>query len=62
MTPDANFRIASQSKAITSTAVLMLVEEGKIAPDRSSEPLHSRVCEHHRCMTTNQIGTLYPAG
>jgi len=31
MTPDAIFRIASQSKAITSTAIMMLVEEGKIA-------------------------------
>lgn len=31
MTTNAIFRIASQSKAITSTAVLMLVEEGKIA-------------------------------
>src|SRR5829696_3725751 len=31
MTTDAMFRIASQSKAITSAAVLMLVEEGKIA-------------------------------
>jgi CubicO group peptidase (beta-lactamase class C family) len=31
MTADALFRIASQSKAITSTAILMLVEEGKIA-------------------------------
>ncbi len=31
MTQDAMFRIASQSKAITSTAILMLVEEGKIA-------------------------------
>ena len=31
MTPDAIFRIASQTKAITSTAVLMLVEEGKVA-------------------------------
>ncbi|MEP6619573.1 MAG: serine hydrolase domain-containing protein [bacterium] len=31
MATDAVFRIASQSKAITSTAVLMLVEEGKIA-------------------------------
>ena len=31
MTPDAIFRIASQSKAITSTALLMLVEEGKIS-------------------------------
>jgi CubicO group peptidase (beta-lactamase class C family) len=31
MTSDAIFRIASQSKAFTSTAILMLVEEGKIA-------------------------------
>jgi CubicO group peptidase (beta-lactamase class C family) len=31
MTPDAIFRIASQSKAITSTAILMLFEEGRIA-------------------------------
>jgi CubicO group peptidase (beta-lactamase class C family) len=31
MTSDAVFRIASQSKALTSTAILMLVEEGKIA-------------------------------
>jgi len=31
MTNDVIFRIASQSKAITSVAVLMLVEEGKIA-------------------------------
>src|SRR5215831_8981924 len=30
MTTDAIFRIASQTKAITSTAVLSLVEEGKI--------------------------------
>jgi len=31
MTPDAIFRIASQTKAITSTAIMMLVEEGRIA-------------------------------
>ncbi|HEU4994285.1 MAG TPA: serine hydrolase domain-containing protein [Gemmatimonadaceae bacterium] len=31
MTPDAMFRIASQSKALTSIAIMMLVEEGKIA-------------------------------
>lgn len=31
MTPDAIFRIASQSKALTTTAILMLVEEGRIA-------------------------------
>jgi len=30
MTTDAIFRIASQTKALTSTAILMLVEEGKI--------------------------------
>ncbi len=30
MTPDSVFRIASQTKAITSVAALMLVEEGKI--------------------------------
>lgn len=31
MTSDTIFRIASQSKAITSTAILMLMEEGKLA-------------------------------
>lgn len=31
MTPDTIFRIASQTKALTSAAVLSLVEEGKIA-------------------------------
>ena len=30
MTADSIFRIASQTKAITSVAVLMLVEEGRI--------------------------------
>ena len=33
MTTDAIFRIASQSKALTSTAILMLVEEGRIGLD-----------------------------
>ncbi len=31
MTTDAIFRIASQSKAVTTTAILMLVEEGRIS-------------------------------
>ena len=31
MTTDAIFRIASQTKALTSTAILMLAEEGKLA-------------------------------
>lgn len=30
MTPDTIFRIASQTKAITSTAILMLLEEGRL--------------------------------
>jgi CubicO group peptidase (beta-lactamase class C family) len=34
MTTDAIFRIASQSKALTSTAILMLFEEGKIGLDQ----------------------------
>ena len=31
MTPDAIFRIASQTKALTSVAIMQLVEEGKVA-------------------------------
>jgi CubicO group peptidase (beta-lactamase class C family) len=31
MTPDTIFRIASQTKALTSVAILMLMEEGKLA-------------------------------
>lgn len=33
MTPDALFRIASQTKALTSVAILSLAEEGKLAVD-----------------------------
>ena len=33
MTPNALFRIASQTKAVTTVAILSLVEEGKIAVD-----------------------------
>jgi CubicO group peptidase (beta-lactamase class C family) len=33
MTPDTIFRIASMSKAVTSVAVMMLVEEGKVLLD-----------------------------
>ena len=36
MTPDAVFRIASQSKAVTSVAVMMLIEEGRL---RLSDPV-----------------------
>jgi CubicO group peptidase (beta-lactamase class C family) len=45
MTSDAIFRIASQSKAITSTAILMLVEEGKIA---LNDPVSRFIPEYSR--------------
>lgn len=45
MTPDGIFRIASQSKAITSTAILMLVEEGRIA---LSDPVSRFIPEYAR--------------
>lgn len=35
MTPDALFRIASQSKAVTSVAAMILVEEGRLRLDES---------------------------
>ena len=37
MRRDTIFRIASMTKAITATAVLMLVEEGKLSLDASAE-------------------------
>ena len=45
MTTDTIFRIASQTKAITSAAIMSLVEEGKVAINDPVEPLHSRVRE-----------------
>ena len=46
MAPTTIFRIASQTKAITSAAVLVLMEEGKLDAQRSGEPLHPDVREH----------------
>ena len=43
MAPNTIFRIASQTKAITSVAILSLMEEGQAEPDRSGQPLHSDV-------------------
>ena len=43
MTADSIFRIASQTKAITSVAVLMLVEEGKIG---LADPVSRFIPEH----------------
>ena len=44
MAPDALFWIASQSKAMAATAVLMLVDEGKIALD---DPVEKYLPEFH---------------
>ena len=48
MTPTTIFRIASQTKALTSTAILALVEEGKIGINRTRRRLHPHLQEDHR--------------
>ena len=46
MPADGIFRIASQTKAVTSVAVMILPqEEGKILLGRSHRQIHSRVCQ-----------------
>ena len=44
MTPDTIFRIYSMSKAITSVAAMMLVEDGKLSLDELRLEIHSGVC------------------
>ena len=56
MAPDAIFRIYSMTKPITSTAFMMLVEEGKVALD---EPVHKYIPEWKN-LGVFQAGT-YPA-
>lgn len=55
MTTDAIFRIASQTKAITSTAILMLVEEGRVS---LSDPVSRFVPQfaHTTVATTSDTG------
>ena len=53
MAPDTIFRIASQSKAITSVAVLSLMEEGKIALQRSGQPVHPGIREDDGAVRAN---------
>ncbi len=43
MAPDTIFRIASQTKAITSVAILVADGGGQAHADRSGQPLHSLV-------------------
>ena len=47
MATDTIFRIASQTKAFTSVAILSLMEEGKIGLNDPAEPLHPRVRQDH---------------
>ena len=59
--PDTIFRIASQTKAITSVAIMALVEEGKIGIDRSGEPLHPGVRQDDRPSASDAGTTTVPA-
>ena len=45
MAKDSIFRIASQTKALTSVAVMMLVEEGRVGLLRSRLEVHPRLRE-----------------
>src|SRR4026208_1379718 len=57
MTPDTIFRIASQTKAITSTAILSLVEEGKLT---INDPV-SRVIPRFAKPPVATAGSVVPA-
>ena len=46
MAKDSIFRIASMSKAITSVAIMMLMEEGKLTHRRPRLQVHPAVQEH----------------
>jgi CubicO group peptidase (beta-lactamase class C family) len=55
MTPDALFRIASQTKALTSVAIMMLVEEGRIS-------LNDRVSRFMPAYATTTVATQADTG
>src|SRR5687768_6796631 len=54
MTPDAIFRVASQTKAITSVAIMMLVEEGKIG---LADPVSRWIPSFRRTMVATRVDT-----
>lgn len=58
MTMDTIFRIASQTKAITSAAVLMLVEEGKIG---ITEPVGNFIPTFKKTTVADRDGGVVPA-
>jgi CubicO group peptidase (beta-lactamase class C family) len=55
MTTDAIFRIASQSKAVTSTAIMILNEEGKLALD---DPVSRYLPSFARTTVATRSGTV----
>jgi CubicO group peptidase (beta-lactamase class C family) len=58
MQPDTIFRIASQSKAITSAAILILVEEGKIG---LNEPVGNFIPTFKKTAVADANGNVTPA-
>ena len=58
MTPDTIFRIASQTKAITSTAILILVEEGRIG---LAEPVGNFIPTFKKTTVADVSGAVTPA-
>ena len=56
MAPDTIFRIASQTKAITSVAILALVEEGKLGAHRSGRAASSRRSRRRRWRSQRRDG------
>ncbi len=61
MSPDTIFRIASQTKAITSTAVLALVEEGKIGIDEPVSDFIPTFAKTTVAVKTDSGVTIVPA-
>lgn len=58
MSTDAIFRIASQSKAITTTAIMMLVEEGKVA---LTDPVSRFIPAYARTTVAVRADSVVPA-
>lgn len=56
-TPETVFELASVSKPITATAMMILVEQGKIALDSSISKYLSDVPASHKAITIRQIMT-----
>jgi CubicO group peptidase (beta-lactamase class C family) len=59
MPANAIFRIASQSKAVTSTAIMMLQEEGKLLID---DPVSKYIPEFAKARVAVLMTQLLPAG